>query len=136
LRTGVDSALRANGERDVFFTFRGGAGYSATPGSAERLLVYGLASGAFDAGNEFDGEVRLGVGGRAGMLWRPIRAWTTQIEGEWLAGVAGDRGDTGSVSITEAIPIGRNASVRVSFARDAFLGDYTNAARLELFFYR
>lgn len=136
LRLGADSAFRANGERDVFFTFRGGAGYSFAPGNPECLLAYGLAYGALDAGNEFDGEVRLGLGGRGGMLWRPIRGWTTQIEGEWLAGVAGDRGDTGSVSIAEAIAIGRNASVRASFAREVFLGDYANTGRIELFLYR
>lgn len=136
LRLGADSVWRANGERDVFFAFRGGAGYSFAPGNAERFLVYGLAYGALDAGNEFDGQTRLGLGGHGGMLWRPIRGWTTQVEGEWLAGAAGDRGDTGSASIAEAIAIGRNASVRASFAREAFLGDYANSGRIELFLYR
>lgn len=136
LRTGFDSAFRDDGSRDVYYTVRGGAGYSYAPGEPERALFFGLVDATADVGGAFRDGGRLGAGARAGFIWRPLPTLTLQLAAEWLTGIAGDRGDTGNAGVSASIPVGRNQSVRFSFARDLFLGDYSNSGRLEWFYYR
>ena len=132
LRLGWEGVPREDDSWSTFPTLRGGPGVAYAPLRDTNLLVYGLATAAIDAGREFDDGYRIGAGASAGLLWRPAPALATRIVADFLAGVAGDDGDTARVGVEQNITLARNVALRFNIARFRFLGEDSNEARIEL----
>jgi len=115
LETAHDSDQRP--EKSLFYGLHGGSGLSYETHLLRKEVFYVLAAGDAGVGGTFDRNYRLGGGANSGIVVDALPNWRIQFDTFYLRYPLGQTGEVVKLRLTQAVPLGKRAQLRLAIER-------------------